>query len=202
VEQEVLVVESANVQRFPEFRNRLLARTFMRFTCVGCNEPFVIEHEMLYTDLERRQFFGVFPRGEVARYSQCERWIETTYRQAFLAESPHVIRVSLDNCVRRVVFGYEQLREKIVCFEAGLDDRLLEAVKVGILDADRSLSAPLSLQSVEGERLVLATPAGTLVAVGREVYDGVAAEADRVRTLLAPLWQGLFVSAERCGGVA
>lgn len=197
-EQDILVVESANVQRFPDFRVQLLARTFMRFSCAACSNRFVIEHEMLYTDLERRQFFGVFPRAEASRFSQCEELIEATYRQAFVDESPHVIRVSLDNCVRRVVFGYEQLREKVVCFEAGLDDHIVEAIKLGIGDADPALGAPLSLQSVEEERLVFATPTGALVAVGRDVYDGVAAQADKTKSLLAPLWQGIFVSADRC----
>ena len=27
---------------------------------------------------------------------------------------------------------------------------------------------------------------------------GVAAEADKMKSLLAPLWQGIYVSAERC----
>jgi hypothetical protein len=197
-EQDVLVVESANVQRFPDFRDRLLARTFMRFVCASCAVPFVIEHDMLYTDLERRQFFGVFPRAAVDRFAECEEWIETAYRQAFLDESPNVVRVALTNCVRRVVFGYEQLREKIVCFEAGLDDRILEAVKLGIGDVDPALGMPLSLQSVDGDRLLLAAPGGTMIAVGRDVYDGLAADADTMKSLLAPLWKGLFVSAERC----
>ncbi|HEX6839490.1 MAG TPA: CpXC domain-containing protein [Polyangia bacterium] len=197
-EQEVLVVESANVQRFPDFRQRLLARTLMRFTCASCTHPFVIEHEMLYTDLERRQFFGVFPRAAAAEFAQCEQWIEATYRRAFLEEGPHIVRQALDNCVRRVVFGYEQLREKVVCFDAGLDDRILEAVKVALGDADPALAGRLSLQAVEADRLQLATESGALIAVGREVYDGILAEADKVKALLAPLWQGIFVSAERC----
>ncbi|HWF85229.1 MAG TPA: CpXC domain-containing protein [Vicinamibacterales bacterium] len=197
-EQEVLVVESANVQRFPEFRTRLLDRTLMRFTCTRCARPFVIEHEMLYTDLERRQFFGVFPRGAAAQFAQYEEWIEATYRQAFLEEGPNVVRQALNHCVRRVVFGYEQLREKVVCFDAGLDDRILEAVKVALGDTEPALGARLSLQSVAGGRLLLATESGAAVAVDRDVYDGIAADADRIKTLLAPLWQGLFVSAERC----
>ena len=194
----MLVVESANVQRFPDFRERLLKRTLMRFTCASCTHPFVIEHEMLYTDLERRQFFGVFPRAAAAQFAQCEEWIEATYRQTFLEEGPEVVRQALDNCVRRVVFGYEQLREKVVCFDAGLDDRILEAVKVALGDAAPALGGRLSLQSVDEDRLHFAAESGAVIAVGRDVYDGISAEADKVKALLAPLWQGIFVSAERC----
>ena len=170
----------------------------MRFSCTSCTRPFVIEQEMLYTDIERRQFFGVFPRVDAAQFAQYEEWIEATYRQTFLEEGPTVVRQALDKCIRRVVFGYEQLREKVVCFDAGLDDRILEAVKVALADAEPALGAHLSLQSVEGGRLLLATESARVVAVDRDVYDGIAADADRVKTLLAPLWQGLFVSAERC----
>jgi hypothetical protein len=197
-EQDVLVVESANVQRFPDFRTRLFQRTLMRFVCTSCARPFVVEHEMLYTDIERRQFFGVFPRAAAAQFAQYEQWIEATYRETFLEEGPTVVRQALDNCIRRVVFGYEQLREKVVCFDAGLDDRILEAVKVALGDAAPAVGARLSLQSVDDGRLLLATESGALCAVDREVYDGIAADADRVKTLLAPLWQGPFVSAERC----
>jgi CpXC protein len=50
--QIVLAVESANVQRLPEFRRQLLGCTFMRFACVACAHFFVVERELLWTDLK------------------------------------------------------------------------------------------------------------------------------------------------------
>jgi hypothetical protein len=37
---------------------------------------------------------------------------------------------------RRVVFGYRALREKLVAWDSGLDDRVVEAVKGDLLRAD------------------------------------------------------------------
>jgi len=100
------------------------------------------------------------------------------------------------------VLSHVRLPESPAFNEEDLRRKAIKAPRVGNAtkeDLAKTYRAALqSLQSVDDGRLHLATESGALLAVDREVYDGIAADADRVKTLLAPLWQGLFVSAERC----
>jgi ribosomal protein S27E len=222
--QNVLAVASANVQRFPAFRQQLIDGTFMRFACAACQQPFVVEREMLYTDLEAHLFIGVFPaarRGEVAEF---EALIESVYQETFVNEPPPAVRAALGELRRRVVFGYEELREKVMCFGAGLDDRVLEVLKLMLLRARGGQEEQESLEGLEGlsgrrmhglslqhvtddGALWLAPLPGAgaadppLLRVERTVYDQLAAEGERLPLLLGPLYAGLYVHIERCGNL-
>jgi hypothetical protein len=172
----------------------------MRFKCVSCTESFVVETELLYTDYEQRLFAAVFPRERRANISECEMLIESTYQQVFLQEAPAFARVALGGELsRRVVFGYEELREKVVCFGADLDDHIIEAVKIALIDGRPGLGR-LSLQQVDGDLLwftsveVSAPP----FPVRRTVYDAMNKDIQQIQLLLQPLWAGAYVSAETC----
>jgi hypothetical protein len=199
--QSVLIADSANVQRWPAWREQVLAATFMRFRCAGCGDTIVVEHDLLYVDLERHLFVGVFPRPRRAAADACARLIEDTFRTTFLEEAPAPVRLGAPVIRRRVVFGYDELRDKVVAFDAGLDDRIVEAVKLTvILDAGWQ-DTPLHLHAVDDAWLELAriTDAGVEpVRIARALYDDLAADAAQLAVLLAPLFGGPYVHVARC----
>jgi hypothetical protein len=100
---------------------------------------------------------------------------------------------------RRIVFGYEELREKVICFSAGLDDHIVEAVKIALIDSKQA-TGPLSLQSCEEDVLWFARvgTADAPVGVHRSVYQSMADDVLHIQQLLPPLWCGIHVSAEKC----
>jgi hypothetical protein len=125
----VRVVESANVWRHPAFRDDVLAERFNQTICVGCEAAVSVEIMVLYTDLEHQLFIGVFPRHEAAAVAACSHIVETSF-QAAIGDAPRPVRAWGDSVQRRVVFGYDQLREKVLCSYHGLDDRMVEAYKM------------------------------------------------------------------------
>ena len=213
--QNVPAMASANVQRFPAVRQQLIDGTFMRFACTACQLPFVVEREMLYTDLEGHLFIGVFPTARRGNATEFETVIESVYQETFVKEPPAALRAVLGELRRRIVFGYEELREKVMCFGAGLDDRLLEVLKVMLLraqgsqeGASGSTTRRLSLQHVTADGalwLAILPDEGAvdepLLRVERTVYDQLAAEEERLSLVLGPLYAGLYVHIERCGSV-
>jgi len=200
VRQNVLVVESANIQRFPNFKKQVLDGTFMRFTCVSCKASFIIEADMLYTDYDDKVFMGVFPRGRRANAAECESLLEATYQQVFVKETPAYARTAVGGDLeRRVVFGYEELREKVVCFSARLDDHIVEAMKIALTDAKPDVGK-LSLQLVDDDYLWFAR-VGTSeapFAVRKAMYEALHADTQKLQMVLQPLWGGSYVSAEKC----
>jgi hypothetical protein len=198
--QTILMVESANIQRFPEFRKQVIDGSFMRFTCTVCNGAFVIETDLLYTDVDQGLFVGVFPRDRRADVAECEALVERTYDQVFVQEPPAFARALFANLQCRVVFGYEELREKVVCFAAGLDDHIIEAVKVALIDATPELGARLSLQQADDNDLWFARVGVSAppFAVHRQVYDAMYNDRQQIQAMLQPLWRGPHVSADKC----
>ena len=87
-EQPVILVESANVERSPAWRERVIDGTFMSFPCGGCTMRIVVERELLYSDLPRGLFIGVFPRERRDRAGDCARLFEEAFRTTFIEQAP------------------------------------------------------------------------------------------------------------------
>lgn len=205
--QLVLVPESANVQRQSYWRDYVLEGSFMRFTCETCGLPFVVERELLYTDLDGGLFVGVFPNHRRADYQACAETIEQAFARALGGEAPLAIRHEFRHVQPRVCFGYAELREKVVCFAAGLDDRVVEALKLtvmeGIPGAAESGVKNLILVDIGAEgALIFAqemdrpmSPSDPLIQVDRAVYDDLARDRERIALLLPALFSSAYVQA-------
>lgn len=148
---------SANASRDPAIAEAIRAGTFHVATC-ACGGRVVVETEVLYTDLDRGWFIGVFPRAAAAEAVARERDVEAAFVDAIGANAPPAVLGWAGTVRRRVVFGYDALREKVLCADLGLDDRLLEAWKGAWLVLTRASGAAvadLRLVGVAQDRLVL-----------------------------------------------
>jgi hypothetical protein len=106
----------------------------------------------------------------------------------------------------RLVFGYDELREKVVLADAGLDDIAVECLKLLAIRHDPSLfgfADRLLVRSVDDERLTVdrhrdAAPAGSFTLAAR------AAELARIRAdaegAVEPPFTDPFVSLNRAIG--
>ena len=113
VEIDSIVRVSTN----PEVRDRVLCGAYFEWTCPECGKQFLIDDVFLYCD-DIRRFMIYYVPG---------------YKEAALPV-PTLIRTEdgfdYENSTLRVTSQYLDLAEKIRIFEAGLDDRLVEAVKL------------------------------------------------------------------------
>lgn len=191
------VVDGAHVSSYPELRDAILAGELHRFMCPRCGHHTVIEKAMAYTDFERHHWFAVAPPdGLRTRETWCEVADEGWW--ATMVEGcPPIVRDHIaPQMTRRVVFGLASLREKLVAFDAGLDDRALELCKLMVLTRGGQPPDPrahLVLTRVDDAALQLtyARPGGsTALSVPRTWY--VEAEAARAQSE-APLFAGLVV---------
>ncbi|MCW5806551.1 MAG: hypothetical protein KIT31_29570 [Deltaproteobacteria bacterium] len=187
----------AHVARAPEVRAQVLERSFHRATC-ACGEVFRARRGVVYTDVDRRQWIQVsleeerpiWPELEVATGALFERAFTGAPAAAELAEGMRV----------RLVFGYEELREKLVVWAAALDDAVVECLKLRAIERDPSLAAtPLVVERVTGGALVF-EPAG------REPFTIPAAAVDaahadmRLPPRFPELFGGRYVALHRLLG--
>ena len=121
------LADSINAKRSPEARDKILRGELHRVACPVCNRQMTVEKPFYYTDLTRDAFFKVFPRGERHRWKDASRELDDA-ASLFPASLSQPNSRSL-----RVLFGMDELREKLVAQDAGLDDRFVELLKVFLI---------------------------------------------------------------------
>lgn len=124
VRHATTLADCLNIARTPAARQQVLDRTLHRLEAAG--QPMQVEKAFFYLDTARGQAFLVQPPRERFRYAEASALLDR-----MLAVLPEAMRAQVS--LTRVVFGLEELREKIVAAEAGLDDRAVELMKAAVL---------------------------------------------------------------------
>lgn len=120
------VARGINVQRSPKFRQEILDGTFHRVTCPVCRKNRIIEAAFSYVDPKTKLFIQVKPRKNYFNWRQASQVLEQKVNR--LPRKNKITGARL-----RVVFGLAELREKLLCEDAKIDDRMLELMKVILL---------------------------------------------------------------------
>lgn len=124
VRHATTLADCLNIQRTPSARQRILDRTFHRLASGGAEVQ--VEKAFFYLDLARGQAILVQPPRERFRHVDAS---------AALARMLAVLPPAMREQARlvRLVFGVEELREKLVACDAGLDDRAVELMKAAVV---------------------------------------------------------------------
>lgn len=121
---------SVSATRAPAWRDALLAGELHRPRCATCGATIDVQVSFLYTDLPRGQWLFVESPGELARWAEKEREALTTFDRVAASATASGAGDMVARCRVRVVFGVDELRERVAADTAGLDDGELECVKL------------------------------------------------------------------------
>ena len=151
--QEVKVWASVNVTLDPPLRESVLDGTLNRFHCSSCGAEFGIERDLLYHDMKRHLYIWLKYPDDAGRFG-----VDPAATALFsaLPQAPTV----------RVVPSYEELVEKILIAEAGLDDLEVELIKFMVSVAQQiDLTQPMFFSHIgsappSSRTAVLAVPVG------------------------------------------
>jgi hypothetical protein len=194
----VRIADGVHVARDPELREQVLARDLHRFTCSGCGESTEIDTSFVYTDFSRRHWILIAALDELASWRELETRLAGEVRRTFDHGSPHAHALAGGLRVR-LAFGLVELREKLIVWDAGLDDALVECVKVRAIASDPQLAAPgsrLLVEDVSADALTLAWFDGGDARATRRFVTPPSwlADTDRDRSSLAARFPELFRS--------
>ena len=121
------VAHTLNAKRAPDVRQRILDLQLHRVVCPQCHKVQVIERPMSYVDPVRNSVFFVQPRGARVGYRRdSRRLVRAT------ADLPEQLSRTQGRR-SRVVYGLDELREKLVAEDLELDDRFVELLKTLVL---------------------------------------------------------------------
>ncbi len=124
--------ESINVSRMPWAKAQLVAGSFHQPDCPACGGLFHVDREFLYTDFEQWRFVQVFPLDDQGDWPALETLTEEVF-ESVCAEGPPFVQAMPERFTVRTCFGLRALGEKIRLWDAGLDDALVELLKLELV---------------------------------------------------------------------
>lgn len=194
-------MRGANATRSPALREAALAGTLQRPACPACGRRHATDAPFVYADPDHNDWISVATPADLPRWRDVEREAVAAVRTSLatsVADAFAAARV-------RVVFDADELRERLAIWDAGLDDSVVECVKLRCLREQPSIRD-------SGERIRVASIADRLVMqvidgavpervraefrVARTVVDEVAADPEW-RARFPALFEPGFVSIDR-----
>jgi hypothetical protein len=136
---EATTFESINPTRHPFLQDQLLERTLLRRTCDSCGALHNHYDRLIWTDLPGKLCVCILQEDDRPRWPQLETEARVALSVPLRGEGPPAVRLWGDQVRIRLVFGTEELREKVICRLAGLDDRIVEYLKVTLMDRDKGV---------------------------------------------------------------
>ena len=198
---------SINADRRADLRQAILDETFQTQVCPSCDASFRLDPLITYVDLGRNQWIAAYPLNRLGDWQAIEAECAEIFATSYGDQAPDSVRQLCGAITPRLVFGWAALREKLVVDEAGLDDAVLELVKIALLRTVGRFpvgrGVELRLRFVEEETLGLSwVKAGTgepieRLRVPRALYREIAGEQMAWRSLHHRVASSLFVDKQR-----
>jgi hypothetical protein len=189
------VADSVHAVTAPRLRAAILDRTFHVFTCEQCGERRRLDKALAYTDFARHQWLLVFPPEQLADYRAIDAAARASFQATMVERCAPIVREWSADMKRRTVFGLASLREKLVTFDLGLDDRVIELIKLRqAVQHGLPAVASIELASRTGDSLLLdvATPGAPVarLAVAGAAYARLAGLGRDLDAAAAPVQHG------------
>ncbi len=203
----IQAVGSVNADRRPDLRDVILDDTFQENTCPNCGFTFRLEPLFNYLDVGRGEWIMSMPGRQILDYGAIEAEARTLFDDTYGANATGAAREIGDDLNPRLTFGWPAVREKILIDELGLDDVVVEMVKMDLIR--RMEEAPMRpgiecrLIAMDEDRMQFRwlntedEEAVMGVSVGKELYDVISADNEGWAEIRAMLTAGPFVDMQR-----
>ncbi len=150
---------SINVTLHPELKEKLLDGSIFRFKCVDCQEEASILYPCLYHDMEKKLMIQLCPPYQIQDYINFLEEFTANFNNQFKE-----VKALNEDYKYRIVTNLDDFYEKIYIFEAGLDDRVIELIKLNnITDISEDYAVEKMLFSLQDECKFLLLSEGKIV---------------------------------------
>jgi hypothetical protein len=156
---EVTAADGLHVTDDPDLRAAIVGGDVRVYPCPSCGARVQLDALTGYTDLERGHWFVVFPESALADWRGAVAFADDSFRSVIEVRSAPIVKTWAPRLRRglRAVFGLDALRDKLLALDAGLDDRLVEQVKLDVVRwLELSPTGVVRFERIEDDQLVFA----------------------------------------------
>jgi CpXC protein len=132
---QIVAADSLHVTNVPAIREAIKRGEFHVFPCSACGANVRLEKLLAYTDFERWHWFAVFPDQTRSAWTGAVDFAERSFSATVEQRAAPVVQswAPRFRASMRAIFGLDSLREKLLAFDAGIDDRILELLKLQLI---------------------------------------------------------------------
>ena len=120
---DIDVWDSIDIPYEMEQKEKVLHNTFFKQTCPECQFSFPLAYKCLYNDMEQKYLIWLAPRLEEEEKAEIAEYNDKL-------KTDNRLRLAQGGYTYRVVRNDNELREKVLIFDEGLDDRYIETMKL------------------------------------------------------------------------
>ncbi|WP_424977216.1 CpXC domain-containing protein [Leisingera sp. S232] len=142
----MMAVGSVNADRRPDLRDDILENRFQDCECGECGESFRLQPQFNYLDSGRGQWIAAMPASRLRDHLQLEDEAKALFDASYGASAPAAARDVGGDLAARLTFGWPAVREKLLVRQLGLDDVIVEMMKLHIL---RSVASVPMAEGIE-----------------------------------------------------
>ena len=113
------VWDSINTLEFPEMKEKVRNDEAFRYRCPDCGATALLNYNFLYHQQEDKIL--IFVDADGSSYGDMEKILKQRGN-------------AFDGYRKRILLSYNDFKEKLLIFDAGLDDRIVEIIKSSIWD--------------------------------------------------------------------
>ncbi|MBQ6906811.1 MAG: CpXC domain-containing protein [Clostridia bacterium] len=126
---EITVWQSITASDSPDLKSDLLKGKINMFTCGVCGQKALFPSPLLYCDDEKKLVLSFSPQEDSAKRQQLFDEIKKSSKKSGELEN-------YPNYNLRFVTSYNELLEKILIFDSGFNDKVIEVIKLLVLMQD------------------------------------------------------------------
>lgn len=199
--------DSVNGDRRPDLRDAIIDGSFQVVPCPSCSETIRMEPQFNYLDMGNSLWIAAFPARMMPDFLELEDTATEVFDDAYGANAVPMARTIGESLDVRLIFGWPAIREKLVLRLAGLDDVVVEMLKLDLLRRlpEAALGAGIELRvlGVDDEALnfgfmtIDSEEVKQEFAARRELYDAIANNPDGWAPVRAQLTEGPFVDIQK-----
>lgn len=124
------VYENINTKIYPDLKDQIKSGDLFLFTCPKCQTETIVDYGLIYQDPEEKILIQ-YCKNEDEKNAALGLFNKENMDD--IDKAQEIIGI-LDSYDKRLVESLEDLIEKIKIFDRGLDDRLVELIKIFALD--------------------------------------------------------------------
>ncbi len=140
-EEEMTLFDLIDLEEDPDLKERILQKDLQRFDCSNCGRYFFVANPLVYLDPEQRLVISVVPlpgagiddEGVESLEDFPEDQAEELIRQMQDALPDLSEEAKTEGYRLRIVSSYNALIEKIHVFDDGLEDAVIEVLKLALM---------------------------------------------------------------------
>ena len=132
-ESDITLWQMITVKDSPDLKEDLLKGNLNMFVCDECNEKALVPTPLLYHDEDKKIMFSFMPTSSAEETKEAYMSVLKSSKESGELEN-------LKGYNLRFISDYNTLLEKILIFDAGLNDKTIEVIKLMVVlnDTERS----------------------------------------------------------------